>query len=221
MFLSRTEELKTKLAGGAAAIAIEAAFIAAIVFGLTASYVAREPEAIQLVPVPAQRITPPEPPQTKPLQNIFPDLVAPLIEVDRPRPPDLRPVVQPTEFKPLAPTPEPIAILPEPPPLPPARTEPVRKSAGFDGRYRDVLQPDYPSAARRLDMEGRVELRVLIGTDGRVKQAEVRKSSGHSVLDEAAIAHALKKWRYKPATEDGTPVESWTSVPVTFELKQA
>jgi periplasmic protein TonB len=223
MLLSRTEDLKTKLAGGAATIAIESAFIAAIVFGLTASYVESVPKSIQISAIPdAPIVRPPEPPPpAKPLEKIAPELTAPSIDVDVITPPDIT-NVKAGEYKPIDTQPDLVRVLPEPLPLPgPATSAPVRVRAGFDARYLAALQPDYPASARRMELTGTVELRILIGTDGRVKQADVARSSGHRVLDDAAVAQALRKWRFKPATEDGAPVESWTSVPITFELKQA
>jgi periplasmic protein TonB len=222
MLLSRTEDLKTKLAGGAAAIAIESVLIAGIVFGLTASYVESTPKTMQITVVP-ERLTvpPPEPPAAKPLEKVELKLTAPPIELDVIKPPELATVVT-TNYKPIEAQPEPILILPEPQPLPqPVKAKPVRTSALVDPRYMAALQPDYPASARRMDLSGTVELRILIGTDGRVKQALIVRSSGHSVLDEAATAQAYRKWRFKPATEDGIAVESWTRVPITFELKQA
>jgi protein TonB len=51
-----------------------------------------------------------------------------------------------------------------------------------------------------------------------VLAAEIKASSGHPRLDEAAVVHAKRAWRFTPATRDGVAIESWREVPVRFEL---
>lgn len=87
-------------------------------------------------------------------------------------------------------------------------------------RYRETPQPHYPDSARRDGNEGRVLLRVLVDEEGRAKAIEVNTSSGHEMLDQAAIA-ALKKWRFVPARASGKPVETWVKVPIEFQLSNA
>jgi protein TonB len=66
-------------------------------------------------------------------------------------------------------------------------------------------------------MEGFATVRVLIGTDGRVKQVEAVKASDPAFLD-ATRKQALAKWRFLPATRDGEAVESWREMTVRFQL---
>jgi TonB family protein len=87
-------------------------------------------------------------------------------------------------------------------------------------RYRETPQPHYPDSARRDGKEGRVLLRVLVDDEGRTKAIEVNTSSGHEILDQAAIA-ALRKWRFVPARASGNPVETWVKVPIEFQLSNA
>ena len=84
-------------------------------------------------------------------------------------------------------------------------------------RYRETPQPHYPDSARRDGKEGRVLLRVLVDDEGRTKAIEVNTSSGHEMLDQAAIA-ALRKWRFVPARASGNPIETWVKVPIEFHL---
>ena len=46
---------------------------------------------------------------------------------------------------------------------------------------------DYPLAARRARIEGVVQLRVTLMPDGRLVGARVERSSGHPLLDRAAL----------------------------------
>ena len=90
----------------------------------------------------------------------------------------------------------------------------------IQARYRETPQPHYPDSARRDGKEGRVLLRVLVDDEGRTKAIEVNTSSGHEMLDQAAIA-ALRKWRFVPARASGNPVETWVKVPIEFQLSNA
>jgi periplasmic protein TonB len=87
-------------------------------------------------------------------------------------------------------------------------------------RYRETPQPHYPDSARRDGKEGRVLLRVLVDEEGRTKAIEVNTSSGHEMLDQAAI-EALKKWRFVAARASGKPVETWVKIPIEFQLSNA
>jgi periplasmic protein TonB len=111
----------------------------------------------------------------------------------------------------------PVTSLPAPPtaaPTPakvPART-PARVSAA------QCEKPAYPNASRRMEEEGTVSLRFLVGVDGLVIQSEIEKSSGFKRLDDAARA-GLSKCRFQPATVDGMPEQAWASMKYTWRLE--
>jgi periplasmic protein TonB len=223
MIYNRLEVWKTRLAGGAAALAIQVGFGSLLLYGLAVSYAPSQPQPTAITNYPTEPVVePPKPEPAKPLETLKPDDMRPPIFNDQPVLKTDR--LQDSVTKMLVDTDigikEPQGTHPQPPIIPDAPPQVIRTTAGIDPRYAGALQPNYPAAARRADMEGKVLLRVLVGIDGRVKQAEVKTSSGHDVLDKAAAEHALKKWRFKPATEDGQAVEAWLVVPVTFELKQ-
>jgi protein TonB len=77
------------------------------------------------------------------------------------------------------------------------------------------VKPDYPAIARDAGMEGKVVVRMLVGLDGRVRRAELERSS--PVFDEAALA-AARQWTFTPATTNGKPVMVWVRVPFDFRL---
>lgn len=106
--------------------------------------------------------------------------------------------------------------LPEVPRLPQI-AEPVFVGARINPGYAKALQPVYPPGMIRAETEGFATVRVLIGTDGRVKQVEVVKASDPAFLD-ATRKQALTKWRFLPATRDGEAVESWREMTVRFQL---
>jgi protein TonB len=77
--------------------------------------------------------------------------------------------------------------------------------------------PVYPDLARRRGQEGRVMLRVDVSTEGMPVAVGVATSSGHSVLDQAAIA-AVWQWRFVAGTRGGTAVPAAAEVPLLFTL---
>ena len=77
------------------------------------------------------------------------------------------------------------------------------------------VPPEYPSAARATGLRGTVRLRVLIGVDGRVLEAEV--TDGDPGLTEAAV-ESVKQWVYQPTLLNGAPVEVTTEAKVDAGL---
>jgi TonB family protein len=77
------------------------------------------------------------------------------------------------------------------------------------------VQPRYPEFAREAQIQGKVVMQVLVGEDGRVREAKVLR--GVKGLNEAAVA-AVKKWTFKPAAKDGVPVAGWLEVPMDFHF---
>jgi protein TonB len=84
--------------------------------------------------------------------------------------------------------------------------------------FENNSPPIYPAAAIARGQEGTVLLRLRIGADGRMLSVEVVRSSGHPILDGAAV-NAVKRWRARPARIGGEAIESTEVLPVTFELR--
>ena len=78
-------------------------------------------------------------------------------------------------------------------------------------------KPEYPSSSRRSEEEGTVQLKFLVGADGKILHSEVEKSSGFGRLDQATL-EALSKCNFKPGMKDGLPIESFASLRYTFKL---
>ncbi|GAB5482748.1 MAG: hypothetical protein Pars92KO_25050 [Parasphingorhabdus sp.] len=95
--------------------------------------------------------------------------------------------------------------------------EPVIADAKLNNRFSAQFQPPYPSGLLRMGEEGMIAVRVLVGTDGRAKQIELIESP-HKGFWTATKRHALKKWRFEPATKDGAPFESWITLKVQFQI---
>lgn len=150
---------------------------------------------------------PPAPPKTPP-----------------PPPPAAAPVPAPTSTIPTItvpaapPSAAPAVVTPPAPPAPVAPPAPAIRTGATIQAGASCAKPDYPSASRRLEEEGTVTLKFLIGTDGRVLQAEIEKSSGFNRLDEAA-RNALSKCQFRPGTVDGKAEQSWASMKYTWRLE--
>jgi len=85
-------------------------------------------------------------------------------------------------------------------------------------RLRDNRPPEYPPQAHRAGVEGTVLLRVLVAADGEVSRVQILESSGHSILDAAAV-RAVRSWQYIPAQRGGQPVATTIRQPVRFTLR--
>lgn len=85
--------------------------------------------------------------------------------------------------------------------------------------YAQAPAPDYPRDAQRRRLQGVVMLQVLVDVDGRPLEVLVQQSSGHRQLDAIARRQVLERWRFRPATRDGVPVQAIGLVPVEFRLR--
>jgi periplasmic protein TonB len=79
------------------------------------------------------------------------------------------------------------------------------------------VEARYPDIAMRLNIQGDVVIRVLVGPDGRVTSLTVIKSP-HQTLSEAA-RRAVQEYRYQPAMRNGEPIASHEDITVRFHLQ--
>ena len=94
---------------------------------------------------------------------------------------------------------------------------PIFTKARRDSRFASDFQPNYPPYLLGREIEGSATIRVLVGTDGRVREAIVVNAT-HPDFGKAAVRQALKSWRFKPATRGSDTVEDWVTIPVTFQI---
>jgi protein TonB len=91
-----------------------------------------------------------------------------------------------------APAPDPSASVPaQPAPAvtaaPPDNTPLLISQYGIRLRSETQRQAKYPAVARREGWEGRGELLLVVGEDGRIAELKLVRSSGHTLLDRALI----------------------------------
>jgi protein TonB len=75
----------------------------------------------------------------------------------------------------------------------------------------------YPKDARRKNIEGRVIVQFVVGTEGEISQIEIVKSVYPS-LDAEAIRVVSKMPKWKPGTQNGKPVFVKFTLPISFKL---
>jgi TonB family protein len=84
---------------------------------------------------------------------------------------------------------------------------------------KDSMNPYYPPEAILAGTEGLVLVFSLIDKEGLVRKVQIAKSSGHLVLDEAALASAAQ-FRYVPAKDKiGNAQSVVVKVPILYRIK--
>ena len=76
------------------------------------------------------------------------------------------------------------------------------------------VEPVYPTQARMQRLSGKVTLSATIAADGSVREVAVLRGSS---LLAAAAQDALRRWRYRPATLNGNPVEVQKEITFVFQ----
>lgn len=95
---------------------------------------------------------------------------------------------------------------------------PFRPGSGVEPpRLLREVRADYTDEARRANIEGEVELEIVVRRDGTV--GEVRIVRGlRGGLNERAV-NAVRQWRFSPGRMKGTPVDVVVQVGVEFRLR--
>lgn len=178
----------------------------------------------EVIPPPPEepKETPPEPPKIvekvaktpevqKPVEKVVPVVKPVTTPTTAPQTPTVAaPVASPS------PSPSPVAAPPAPAaePGPPA---PKGETRGVSDGEAGCKSPPYPREALMAEEQGNVVISVFVGTDGKVKDSKVKKSSGSRTLDRAA-SRSFSLCSFKPAMKNGEPQESWYDIPYEFIL---
>ncbi|HZZ10966.1 MAG TPA: energy transducer TonB [Paraburkholderia sp.] len=185
---------------------------------MTAQLLAPAPVA---APVAMQSLAPPPPKPTPPVHT------KPKLQ-PKPTP---RPTPTPMPVS-NAPSPTPVAAPdPTPPAAPAAPAAPPAQAAPAIGRQTmeiaapknvahlecNIAKPDYPSLSRRRGETGVAFVSFVVGLSGKIESVQLKKSSGFSRLDDAAVA-AMHASACKPYLENGQPVRAAYNQPFDFSL---
>ncbi len=205
-----------------------------------------EHAAVVRKPAPLQKSRP-EPPPAPALTRTEPAPPAP-VALQREVAPEPVPLAPLPEARPETPPPPPIQARPEPqaprqvePQVPP-RVEPqvaampeapaplVRQALpSLDPRalkaYGETLaqaidkRKSYPRLARMRNWQGTTQLKLRIGTDGKVQDLSVGSSSGFELLDAAAIKMVQESLPFPELPEVLRGREFTMAVPIAFKLQ--
>lgn len=129
--------------------------------------------------------------------------------------------------------PEPKKQAQSKPPAPPAQpvgpAEPSPNVVGGYAAYKSSqvdqkpsisrrAVPDYPSKAKRMQIEGKVLLQIVVDISGNPKACTVQLADPPGYFEEAALK-AAKKTRFMPGKIRGKPVNTLVLLPFAFQLR--
>src|SRR5579883_3239073 len=80
-----------------------------------------------------------------------------------------------------------------------------------------LVDPEYSEEARKARYEGVVILEAIVRRDGGIDTIRLVRSLGFG-LDQSAI-EAVKKWRFRPGTKNGSAVDVPLRIEVSFNLR--
>jgi len=192
----------------------------ALVTGLASKLVKQIAEPLKTVNIKDTPPPPDEPPPPPPKDIEIPPFVPPPeVTIENQAPPP--PVIQSQSV--VAPPPQPTYVAPRveaiAPPTPPAPVG-VTSAAVFNARSLEVSNDDYPQASLRDNEEGSVRVMLSINIQGRVDNCTVQQSSNFPKLDEKTCQIALRRFRAKPALQNGTPIASTLSKSVRWQINK-
>lgn len=76
-------------------------------------------------------------------------------------------------------------------------------------------KPEYPASLKAANVSGKAVVRITIGADGRVSDAQL-KSASDPLFGESALTTA-KQWRFIPRVKAGKPVQVSVDLPFNFD----
>lgn len=117
------------------------------------------------------------------------------------------------------PTPEPITKpVPEKPAQPAPEVKAPRVPVLTEVAATFNPSPTIPDDLRAEALHTTVSAQFIVSAAGVPEAVQIVRSSGNDELDRLALETA-KKWRFKPATRDGQPIESKVILHIEFEVQ--
>ena len=185
----------------------------------------------EMAPAPSQpqapaAVEPPPPPPPAPKVENSP--VKPAPEVPKPDVKKISPKKSDTPIK----KPQPVAPPGQSTPQAAAQTTAAgpqsRNIGGLNAYESDSLderpsitrrvEPEYPAKARRMNVQGKVAVQMVIDTSGLPHNCSVVRAEPSGYFEEAAIA-AASSMRFTPGKLKGQPVNTVVLLPFTFRLR--
>lgn len=82
-----------------------------------------------------------------------------------------------------------------------------------------TVAPEYPRELKQNGTSGLVMVKCTIDEQGNVGETTIVKSSNPQ-FDRFAV-EAIKKWKFKPARQDGTPISVQVTIPIKFVSEES
>jgi len=89
----------------------------------------------------------------------------------------------------------------------------VGSTYDFGNSAVSYKEPNYPRLAIKRELQGSVRIRVKVSPEGKPTNTEILKSSGHELLDKAAL-EAVPFWQFQPKT-----LSYFVEKTIVFQLK--
>jgi protein TonB len=98
-------------------------------------------------------------------------------------------------------------------------TEYVFEAYELDQPPQPVVRvpPPYPYKARERNIEGIVQVKMLVDTNGSVSQVQILDSRPKGMFEESVLK-AVPKWKFNPGKIEGRVVTAWVVLPIRFTL---
>lgn len=103
---------------------------------------------------------------------------------------------------------------------PDLRTVVTMLDADEPARYLDGPEPVYPPALRQVGVEGSVELRYIVGVDGRAEPGSIQSLRSSNAAFEAPAIEAISRARFRPARLKGRVVRQLVEQIVRFTVQR-
>ena len=81
------------------------------------------------------------------------------------------------------------------------------------------IPPIYPMRAMRRGIEGWVRVRFLVNNQGQVQQPRVMEAKPENIFEKSVI-NCVLKWKFKPGTVEGVPVNTMVETTIRFALEE-
>jgi periplasmic protein TonB len=179
------------------------------------SEAAPPPDKPKVYVVQQVRFKPPPPEQKREL----PKPKAKKVPIPDPTPDEPEPIRLPEEIQQDIDLPETDIVFDIPEGPPPAEPEgPIQVGGDVKAPIKEYApQPQYTEIARKARIQGVVIVQAIINKQGDVTEVKVLKPLPMG-LDKAAT-DAVSKWKFKPATLNGKPVDVYYNLTVNFTLQ--
>ncbi len=80
------------------------------------------------------------------------------------------------------------------------------------------VEPEYPTKARRMNVQGSVKVRLVVDSSGLPHNCEVISATPDGYFEEAAL-NAARNMRFAPGKLKGQPVNTLVVLPFAFKLR--